>query len=348
MEGNKLFLNTTWLRKPKVFISSTMEDLNNIFRQEIIKGLKDMGLDILDFQDSNFPYELDPSSEAIKDSIKAVKAADIFVLIIGQKYGTIIEEEKSVIHYEYEEALSHNIPLLIFIQSNTWNEVLLDRQERRYIENEKHFQFIKSLSKHRIYPFNNDAECISHMKTIFNNYLGGFFYFSKLANWLWDKDKTIEVECSSSEIWIITPDFYYDYSEPEKFEKVKHNIVHRKCKYRYIYKSTQKNKERIREMKRIYAMSLKEQDSTVLNELLYYLPVTPQDFVWATEQIIFNPFQINESAIIVDIMDSKDKTTRFNIELGREKRNEFRAQFINYWNNNIQVPNKKIIIPRED
>lgn len=344
-----MFLNPTWLRKPKIFVSSTMEDKNNIYRQKIIKNMKDMGFDILDFQDSNFPHSIDSSSEVIQDSINAVKAADIFILLIGQRYGTIYREQKSVIHCEYEEAIANNIPLLILIQSNVWRDALSKRQQSEYFENEKHFQFIKELSKHRMHPFQDDEECVSHIKTIFNNYLGGFFYFAKLADWLWDKDKTIEAECSSSEIWIITPDFYYDFSEPEKFEKVKHNVVDRKCMYRYIYKSTQQNEDRITEMKRVYGLSMEKRgaDPKILDDLLYYLPVSNQNFVWATEQIIFNPFRLSESAITVDIMGSRDKTTRFNIEFSREKRIEFRGQFITYWNNNIQDTNKKIRLPAE-
>lgn len=339
-----MFLNPTWLKKPSIFISSTMEDLNNIYRQQIIKSLKEMGFELLDFQDSNFPHSLNPSAEVIKDSLKAVKSAEIFILILGKRYGKIFKEGKSIIHHEYNEAINNNIPILIFINNDVWRDFSYGRQDSENIENKKHFQFIKEISIHKIYPFQEYEDCISHMKNIFNNFFGGFLYFSKLADWLWDKDKTIEVECNSSEIWIITPDFYYDCIEPEKFKEVTCNIIDRNCKYKYIYRLTEENKNRIKELKRIYKLCLEEkrQNTNILDKLIMYLPVPPDEFFWATEQIIFNPFQLNESAIMVDIMESKDKTTRFNIEMGREKRIEFRSSFINYWNNNIQDENNKI------
>ena len=117
-----MFLNPTWLKKPSIFISSTMEDLNNIYRQQIIKSLKEMGFELLDFQDSNFPHSLNPSAEVIKDSLKAVKSAEIFILILGKRYGKIFKEGKSIIHHEYNEAINNNIPILIFINNDVWRD----------------------------------------------------------------------------------------------------------------------------------------------------------------------------------------------------------------------------------
>ena len=339
-----MFLNPTWLKKPRAFISSTVEDLNKIYRKQIIKSLKEMGFELLDFQDSNFPNSLNPSTEVINNSIKAVKSAEFFILILGKRYGTIFKEGKSIIHHEYNEAINNNIPIIIFINNDVWRDFSQGRQDSENIENDKHFEFIENLSKHKIYPFQEYDDCISDLKNIFHHYFGAFLYFSKLADWLWDKDKTIEVECNSSEIWVLTPDFYYDYIEPEKFKEVRCNIIEKDCKYRYIYKLTEENQNRINESKRIYKMCMEEkgQNANIIDKSVMYLPVPPSDFFWTTEQIIFNPFQLNESAIMVDIMESRDKTTRFNIEMGREKRIEFRSSFINYWNNHIQDVNNKI------
>jgi len=53
---------------------------------------------------------------------------------------------------------------------------------------------------------------------------------------------------------------------------------------------------------------------------------------------------VNEMAIAVDIMDVRDRTLKFNIEFGLNKRIGFRKQFIDFWNSNINNKNNKIDI----
>lgn len=45
---------------------------------------------------------------------------------------------------------------------------------------------------------------------------------------------------------------------------------------------------------------------------------------------------------MVDVMDVRDRTLKFNIEFGHGKRVVFRNQFINYWNTNTKDTDKKI------
>lgn len=87
-------------------------------------------------------------------------------------------------------------------------------------------------------------------------------------------------------------------------------------------------------MERYYKQAFLEQKKDIqqLNEQVQFLPVQPDGFYWACEQIIFNSLASTERAIMVDVMDVRDRTLKFNIEIGRGKRVVFHNQFIAYWN----------------
>jgi len=188
------------------------------------------------------------------------------------------------------------------------------------------------VSVNQILNFDSDKKCIEHIKNQFNNHLGGLFRFSRQANWLWSEYKTRSIESSANEIWIITPAFYWDFSD-EDFRSIVTNNVTRGG-YRYIYCDTDTNKKRMEEMLRSYKMlfSKKEIEEKLVEERNYFLAIPEDDFVWSSEQILFNPFGLNEAAIMVDIMDAKDKSLKFNIAFGREKRVNFRRQLVSTWN----------------
>ena len=328
-----MFLDVSWLNAPRVFISSTMDDPSRQYRRAIIKSLSEMGLTAIEFQDDKFPYSMEATKDVINETLQAVRATDVFLLIVGKRYGYVYEG-KSVVHLEYLEALSAEIPVFSFVDERVWSDFRRDIKASEYIESEQHFGFLKNISNHKVLAFRDADECISHIKSQLNNFLGGCLRFSRRATWLWNEFTTRNVERDSAEIWIVTPDFYWDFDDSEFRDIVTANVIGRGCKYRYIFKGTESNIERVNEMYRVYGMLLKQNNTTDghLDELVKFLPVKPQDFFWSSEQILFNPFTLKESAIMVDIMDVRDKTLKFNIEYGRHKRVEFRKQFISYWN----------------
>ena len=164
------------------------------------------------------------------------------------------------------------------------------------------------------------------------NHLGGLFAFSKRATWLWNENVTRGIERSANEVWIVTPDFYWDFDDAEFRDIVTENIIRRGTVYRYIYRSEGETDTKSHEMHRVYALLMQKEAKPAgeLKNRLQFLPVTVLDFMWPSEQILFNPFQLEERAILVDAMDVKDKTRKFNIEFGRRKRLLFRSQFISY------------------
>lgn len=341
-----MFLDVTWLERPKLFISSTMDSSTKAIRREMMQKLNSRGYEIVAFEADEFPYANDNSSSVIEETINAVATANLFILILEKNYGTIVDAE-SVIHKEYKRAVELKLPIFVFIQSEVWTSYRNKKYGKsEVIKTEEHYKFIKELAKYKISDYETSGECFEHIEKQLLNFLGGALRFSAKANWLWNENYTRNIEKNAKEAWIITPDFLWDFDDEQFHRIVVKNVVERKCKYKYIYRDTVENSDKKNEMRRYYQQVFMNQGRDIheLEEQVQFLPVRPERFYWASEQIIFNPLALDERAIIVDIMDVRDRTLKFNIEIGLGKRINFRKQFINYWNHEQKDKDKKINI----
>lgn len=98
---------------PTIFVSSTCYDLSQI-RDNIREFIESLGYDPLLSEHNTFP--VDPSQNTVTNCIKNVRdRADIFVLIIGKRFGFKTEQGKSITNLEYLEAKLKGIPVYIFI-----------------------------------------------------------------------------------------------------------------------------------------------------------------------------------------------------------------------------------------
>lgn len=97
----------------RVFVASTWEDLQNE-RKEVLEALQQFY-----FQHVNMEYFGADPRQPIKKCLEEVQSANIFVGIIGHRYGSILSTTgKSFTQMEYEEAIKSNIPCLIYIRSD--------------------------------------------------------------------------------------------------------------------------------------------------------------------------------------------------------------------------------------
>ncbi len=100
------------MRRPAVFVSSTCYDLRQV-RADLRAYLENAGFEPVLSEYSTFP--VDPGAATIANCRKAVESrADIFVLIIGNRYGSTDEHGKSITNLEYLTARAKGIPVYVF------------------------------------------------------------------------------------------------------------------------------------------------------------------------------------------------------------------------------------------
>lgn len=102
--------------KLTLFVSSTCYDLAQV-RENISLFCEQIGINALISEQGSFP--IDPSSSTVENCLKAVRErADIFLLVVGGRYGSLSETGKSITNLEYLEAQSIGIPKYVFVKKD--------------------------------------------------------------------------------------------------------------------------------------------------------------------------------------------------------------------------------------
>ena len=97
----------------KVFVSSTCYDLKQI-RTDMYNFISDMGF--LPFLSEHPSFLIDPQKDIMENCIENVRTnTDIFILIVGNRYGTRIDTGRSITNTEYLAAKELGIPTYIFM-----------------------------------------------------------------------------------------------------------------------------------------------------------------------------------------------------------------------------------------
>jgi hypothetical protein len=103
-------------KTPTIFVSSTFYDLKQV-RADLKDFIASLGLTPVISEYDSFP--IDPTIPAVENCLKVVEeSADIFVLIIGGRYGTIKDQGRSVTNMEYLKARAKGIPVYVFIDKS--------------------------------------------------------------------------------------------------------------------------------------------------------------------------------------------------------------------------------------
>jgi hypothetical protein len=98
---------------PSVFISSTCYDLSQV-RLDLKRSIEDLGLEPIISESFTFP--VNPNADAVQNCLQVVKErADIFVLILGGRYGSPTGSGRSVTNLEYLEAKAKGVPVYVFV-----------------------------------------------------------------------------------------------------------------------------------------------------------------------------------------------------------------------------------------
>lgn len=135
-------------RAPSLFVSSTFYDLKQI-RADLKDFIAAQGLTPVISEYDSFP--IDPTVPAVENCLKVVNEnADIFVLIIGGRYGTIKDEGKSVTNMEYLKARAKGIPIYVFVDKTILSILPLwtanpQNDFRAIVDSPKLFEFVTSV-----------------------------------------------------------------------------------------------------------------------------------------------------------------------------------------------------------
>lgn len=119
------------MAKPRVFVSSTHYDLRHV-RASLENFIERLGYEAILSEKGNIAYS--PDVPLDESCYREVGAADIFVLIVGGRYGaqrsddrqpatqSFFERYESITKSEYQTAASRDIPIYIFIETNVYAE----------------------------------------------------------------------------------------------------------------------------------------------------------------------------------------------------------------------------------
>jgi Domain of unknown function (DUF4062) len=103
---------------PRVFVSSTIEDLRDM-RSSIKYLLEESGFEVVLSEFPTFPHALDESARLA--AVQAIETCDYYVLLIGERYGSRFDDGISVTRAEYrharEMAVAGRLQLILFARS---------------------------------------------------------------------------------------------------------------------------------------------------------------------------------------------------------------------------------------
>lgn len=102
---------------PSIFVSSTCYDLSQV-RLDLKRFIEALGYDAVISESNAFP--VNPQTSTVENCLRAVRdRADILILIVGARYGTVVvDRDRSITNLEYLEAKAKGIPIYVLSPIN--------------------------------------------------------------------------------------------------------------------------------------------------------------------------------------------------------------------------------------
>src|SRR5579871_292696 len=163
---------------PTVFVSSTFYDLRYI-RENLKRFIEQLGYVPVLSEDGAVYY--DPKTGAAQSCIADIPNAQLFVLIIGGRFGsTMPNSDQSITNAEYQKAIQEKIPVFALVDQGTHNDFQLYRHnvgKREALEaitfpnadSTKIFDFIQEVQNasvnNAIYPFRTYSDMESYLRS---------------------------------------------------------------------------------------------------------------------------------------------------------------------------------------
>jgi len=159
------------VRKPSIFVSSTCYDLKQL-RVDLYSYVEQAGFEPVLSEYASFP--VDPDETAVENCRRAVEnRADLFVLVIGGRYGSVNEHGSSITNLEYVTARAKGIPIYVFVMRSILDvlSVWKDNPTGNYtsiVDSNKLLEFvtgIRSTGQNWVFPFDSAQDIIAILRT---------------------------------------------------------------------------------------------------------------------------------------------------------------------------------------
>lgn len=157
---------------PTIFVSSTCFDLKQV-REDLKEFIEsNYGFNAMLSEFDSFP--IDPCIGTYENCINNVdQQADIFILIIGTRYGSITDQGKSITNLEYLHAKAKGIPIYVFVSKQLYNTFQVWKSNKNgdyssIVDSSKIFELVSEIydsSKQWVYNF----ETVRDIKTTLKN-----------------------------------------------------------------------------------------------------------------------------------------------------------------------------------
>ncbi|TNI83615.1 hypothetical protein CF116_02410 [Aeromonas veronii] len=162
---------------PRVFISSTCYDLKHI-RENLKYFVRTIGYEPVLSDDGDVFYN--PSSHTHDSCLKEVETCQLFILIIGGRYGGLFNgSEKSITNTEYQTAVSRNIPVFALVENGVYSDHFVYTKNLKLPENIASKINYPSSDSTKIFEFIDEVR-----KNVTNNAIFSFRDFSDMETYL--------------------------------------------------------------------------------------------------------------------------------------------------------------------
>jgi hypothetical protein len=146
----------------KIFVSSTKEDLKSyreVVRKKLEELKKEFDIEVIGMED--FGARTEPP---LQTSLDEVSKSDMYIGIIGMRYGSIDEAtQKSIVHLEYEKAVEKDLPIRGYLIDENEGRIPPSSVQCDKIKHLKEFKEILK-KKHTCPPFTNEENLASRIE----------------------------------------------------------------------------------------------------------------------------------------------------------------------------------------
>lgn len=161
------------MSRPRVFVSSTCYDLKHL-REGLRALLETFGCEPILSEYPSFP--VDPTATTAANCRRNVReTADIMLLIVGSRYGSVLNSGKSITNAEFDEAERKGIPVYVFVQEDMLSvlRIYKDNPDGNFagvVDNVQVLEFAQNLYERRgkwVFGFSSASDVEDHLRTQF-------------------------------------------------------------------------------------------------------------------------------------------------------------------------------------